>query len=109
MGIVILTLVAAAAILLGIWAFAMKKAQEIERAAAKRAAALDAEAAQAERDLASLQQPGVDLYCLGCGRHFEGPLTGDGCPECRLSTLVVLAGNRNTAQNEQQDQFPSGE
>lgn len=101
MGIVILTLIAAAAILLGIWALAMKKAQEAERAAARIADLKNAEMAQAERDLASLKQPGASLYCLGCGARFEGPLTGDGCPECRLSTLVVLAGNRDSAQNEQ--------
>jgi hypothetical protein len=101
MGIVILTLVAAAAIFFGVWALAMKKAQDAERAAARIADLKDAEKAQAERDLASLKEPGASLYCLGCGTRFEGPLTGDGCPECRLSTLVVLAGNHNPAQNEQ--------
>ncbi len=109
MGIVILTLLAAAAILFGVWAAALAKAREIEQAEKRRAAAEVAEKEQAERDLASLRQPGVSLYCLGCGTQFDGPMTDEGCPGCRLTTLVVLADGREMKQDIHPGHSSSGE
>ena len=53
--------------------------------------------AAAAREEARKYEPGVRLVCLGCGKHFEGPLTETGCPECCLSSLVLTQ-----AQFEQQ-------
>ena len=56
-------------------------AQQKELLARKEAAAAQEEARKYES--------GTGLVCLGCGKHFEGPLTDEGCPECRLSSLVL--------------------
>ena len=53
--------------------------------------------AAAAREEARKYEAGTGLVCLGCGKHFKGPLTERGCPDCRLSSLVLTE-----AQFEQQ-------
>ncbi len=60
-----------------------------DRADAKRKEARAREEAAAAREEARKYEAGVRLVCLGCGKHFEGPLTEMGCPDCRLSSLVL--------------------
>ena len=43
---------------------------------------------QAERE-ARLARAGEPLRCLGCDETFPGPIGPDGCPRCRLASLVV--------------------
>ena len=38
---------------------------------------------------AALHRKGAPLRCLSCGARFPGPLGAQGCPECRLESLVV--------------------
>ena len=45
--------------------------------------------AAAAREEARKYEAGTRLVCLGCGKHFKGPLAETGCPDCRLSSLVL--------------------
>jgi hypothetical protein len=43
---------------------------------------------KAEMD-AKRYEAGIPLICLGCETRFLGPLSGDGCPNCHVLSLVV--------------------
>ncbi len=51
-------------------------------------AAADERQRKAARE-AELRRVGAPLRCLSCGKRFPGPLGTQGCPECRLESLVV--------------------
>ena len=84
----------AAGLLLALfWGLSVRQSLTRDRAAAeetRRQAEREAEDArrQAERE-ARLARVGEPLRCLGCDETFPGPLGPDGCPRCRLTSLVV--------------------
>lgn len=80
----------------GLLALFLQSARK-DRADAQRKERHAREEAAAAREEAHKYEAGTLLVCLGCGKHFEGPLTETGCPECHLSSLVLTE-----AQFEQQ-------
>ena len=59
-----------------------------EAAARKEECARQEEAAALEES--RKYRPGARLVCLGCETRFLGPLTDAGCPNCHLSSLIVV-------------------
>ena len=75
------------------WGLSVRRSLTRDRAEAedaRRQAEREAEESrrQAQRE-ARLKRKGEPLRCLGCDETFPGPLGPDGCPRCRLTSLVV--------------------
>ena len=49
----------------------------------------EAQIRKVEEDIVLLSVPGQPLICLGCQGRFFGPMPEDGCPNCRIASLVV--------------------
>ncbi len=81
----VLVLVVVGGVLLALFLQSARK----DRADAQKSDLRARDEAAAAREEARKYEAGTRLVCLGCGKHFKGPLTERGCPDCRLSSLVL--------------------
>lgn len=79
-------------------------AASLKRDAAAREDRRRQEAREAELN-AKLHRTNAPLRCLSCGARFPGPLGAQGCPECRLESLVVPEDEAPPKTETQEDRW----
>lgn len=76
-------------VLLALWLWSLRASLIRDQAEARQRREEEQAAQERARREARLLRKGEKLRCLGCGASFLGPLPETGCPQCRLSSLVI--------------------